>query len=144
MALGPHFNLEGTISEIVFFDNEHINFGRFRSRNLFFKRGDIGRRNTPGLPMPALNQDTTPHGLAQRCVHGEARKPRCPGTLRKALGVRYGVKPLFALGQVVAAPGALAALEKAGSSRGIFFPVMPVVIGDRFRPRRVEQTTLGL
>jgi hypothetical protein len=49
-----------------------------------------------------------------RCLHGEARKRRCPGALRKAYGVRYGVNPLFALGQVVATPGALAALEKAG------------------------------
>jgi hypothetical protein len=47
-------------------------------------------------------------------------RTRLSGTLRKALGVRYGVKPLFALGQVVATPGALAALEKAGQQPGDF------------------------
>ncbi len=38
----------------------------------------------------------------------------------KHLASRYGVKPLFTLGQVVATPGALAALEKAGQQPGDF------------------------
>jgi hypothetical protein len=54
------------------------------------------------------------------CVHGETRERPCSGPLRKASGVRYGVKPLFPLGQVVATPGALAAIEKAGQQPGDF------------------------
>ena len=48
------------------------------------------------------------------------QKRGCARTLRKALGFRCGVKPLFTLGQVVATPGALAALEKAGQQPGDF------------------------
>jgi len=55
-----------------------------------------------------------------RCVHGEARERRRPGTIRETLGVRYCVKPLFTLGQVVATPGPLAAIEKAGQQPGDF------------------------
>src|ERR1019366_7006321 len=57
-----------------------------------------------------------------RCLHGEARERRRPGTLRSAYGVGriQGVKPLFTLGHVVATPGALAALEKAGQQPGDF------------------------
>ncbi len=49
-----------------------------------------------------------------RCVHGETGERHSAGTLRKALGVRYRVKPLFTLGQVVATPGALAAIGVSG------------------------------
>jgi hypothetical protein len=67
--------------------------------------------------MPPLRSDDVE---GARCVHGETRERSRPGTLRKAYGVRYGVKPLFTLGQVVATPGALAALEKAGQQPGDF------------------------
>ena len=51
-----------------------------------------------------------------RRVHGEARERRCQGTLRKTFGVGriQGVKPLFTLGQLVATPGALAAIGVSG------------------------------
>ena len=65
---------------------------------------------------PVLSHDLEGTGR----IHGETRERRCPGTLRGAFGVRYGVKPLFSLGQVVATPGALAALEKAGQQPGDF------------------------
>src|SRR5260370_6202869 len=69
--------------------------------------------------MPPIRSDDVE---GARCAHGEARKRGCAGTLRKAFGVRQddGVKPLFTLGQVVATPGALAALEKAGQQPGDF------------------------
>ena len=61
--------------------------------------------------MPPLRSDDME---GARYLHGEARELRCSGTLRKALGVRYGVKPLFTLGRVVATPGALAAIGVSG------------------------------
>jgi hypothetical protein len=61
--------------------------------------------------MPPLRRDDME---GARCVHGETHERRCPGPIRKALGVRYGVKPLFTLGQLVATPGALAAIGVSG------------------------------
>jgi hypothetical protein len=42
------------------------------------------------------------------------------------------VKPPFTLGHVVATPGALAAIEKAGQQPGEFLSAMSVVIGEKF------------
>ena len=69
--------------------------------------------------MPPLRRDDVE---GTRCVHGEDRERRSAGTLRGAFDVGriQGVKPLFTLGQVVATPGALAALEKAGQQPGDF------------------------
>jgi hypothetical protein len=75
--------------------------------------------------MPPLRSDDVE---GARYVHGEARERHRPGTLRKAFGVRYGVKPLFTLGQLVATPGALATMEKAGQQPGEF--LARHVIGD--------------
>src|SRR5258708_3833334 len=61
--------------------------------------------------MPPLRSDDME---GARCVHGEARERRCPGALRKALGVSFGLKSLFTLGRVVATPGALAAIGVSG------------------------------
>jgi hypothetical protein len=51
------------------------------------------------------------------------------------------VKPLFTLGQVVGTPGALAALERRASSRGIFFPVMSVVIEEKIHRKTSMKTS---
>ena len=51
-----------------------------------------------------------------RCVHGEDTERRSAGTLRGAFDVGriQGVKRLFTLGQLVATPGALAAIGVSG------------------------------
>jgi hypothetical protein len=71
--------------------------------------------------MPTVRADDVE---GTRRPYGEAREQRRPGTLRRAFGVRQiqeqGVKPLFPLGQVVATPGALAAIEKSGQQPGEF------------------------
>jgi hypothetical protein len=69
--------------------------------------------------MPTVRADDVE---GTRCLHGETRERRRPGTLRSAYGVGriQGVKPLFTLGHVVTTPGALAALEKAGQQPGDF------------------------
>jgi len=61
--------------------------------------------------MPPLRSDDVE---GARCVHGENLERSRPGTIRKALSVRYGVKPLFTLGRVVATPSALAAIGISG------------------------------
>ena len=63
--------------------------------------------------MPPIRSDDVE---GARCVYGEARKRGCARTIRKALGFRCGVKPLFTLGQVVATPGALAAIGVSGDN----------------------------
>ena len=49
-----------------------------------------------------------------RCVHRQTRERGRPGLIRKALSVRYVVKPLFTLGRIVATPSALAAMGISG------------------------------
>src|SRR5450759_977728 len=51
-----------------------------------------------------------------RCVHVKTRERCRPGPLRKAPGVGRGQVNRFNPGQVVATPGALAALEASGES----------------------------
>jgi hypothetical protein len=67
--------------------------------------------------MPPLRSDDVE---GARRLYGEARERRCPGTLRKAYGVGRRQVNRFNPGQVVATPGALAALEKAGQQPGEF------------------------
>jgi hypothetical protein len=69
--------------------------------------------------MPPLRNDDVE---GTRCLHGESRERRRPRALRGEYGVGriQSVKSLFTLGQVVATPGALAALEKADHQPGDF------------------------
>jgi hypothetical protein len=63
--------------------------------------------------MPPLRGDDVE---GARCPSGEAGERRRPGTIRSAYGVGRNQANRFNPGQVVATPGALAALEASGES----------------------------
>jgi len=67
--------------------------------------------------MPPLRSDDME---GARRVHGETRECRCPGALRGAYDLGRGQVNRFNPGQVVATPGALAALEASGESLLIY------------------------
>jgi hypothetical protein len=76
--------------------------------------------------MPPLRSDDVE---GARCVHGENLERSRPGTIRKALSVRYGVKPLFTLGRVVATPSALAAIGISGDDLPTYLAAISPVVG---------------
>jgi len=74
MAFRPHLDSEGAIGLVVLFyncnrirckpsrggNNVNVDSGRLPKLHLFLERSYIGWRDTPGLPMFALNDDSLP------------------------------------------------------------------------------------